>query len=91
MRQGSKSIALFLGNKTFLYDINRNAESDPLVLQPIKVVRMSYCESQPLPLIYFLFFRITKLVLTALNILVGALKCLRKTFLFPEGGHSAIE
>ena len=75
----------------FLYDINRNATSDLLVLLPIKVVRMSYCESLPLPLIYLLFSLRTKLVLTALNILVAALKYPRKTFLFPEGGHSAIQ
>lgn len=41
---------LFRCNEMSLHDTNRNSENDILMLLPIKVVMMSYCESLPLPL-----------------------------------------
>ena len=49
MLRGSISIESFLGNKMFPYDLKENAASDSSVLLPIRVVRMTYCESPPLP------------------------------------------
>lgn len=82
----SKSIQLPLTNKTFQSDINRNAVSDSQVPLPINIVRLSHNGSLPLPFIFPFPSRfLTRLVLTACNILVAAMKYPRKTFPLPEG------
>lgn len=90
MGRGSNFIESFLGNEMFPCDLKENAASDPSWLLPFRV-KMSFCGSLPFPLIYLHFFLTSKLVLTALNTLVAALKYIRKTFLSPAGGHCAIQ
>lgn len=67
-------------------DINRNAVSDSQMPPPINIVRLSHNGSLPLTFIFPFPSRfLTRLVLTACNILVAATKYPRKTFPLPEG------
>lgn len=88
--EGSQCIACFTGNKMSLYDRNCNAENDILVLLPITIIMVSYCESLPLLWFSLLFCLSNKHVLTALNILVAAMKYPRKHFSSLKG-NSAIQ
>lgn len=88
--EGSQCSTCFTGNKMSLYDINCNAENDILVLLHITIVVVSYCESLPLLWFSLLFCLSNKHVLTALNILVAAMKYPRKHFSSLKG-NSAIQ